>query len=97
MVNAKPIFTRDFALDVCAQFASGESIDYIAESSGNTREEIEALLNAYHAEMEEAFRRAEEGHKLMPMPGDDAGALERIAAALERMIEILEHIERKGE
>lgn len=96
-MNVKAMFTRDFALDVCTQYASGESIDFIAESSGNTREEIEALLKAYHPEMEEAFRRAEGIPKPAPTAGNEAGALERIAAALEQLTEILEHREQRGE
>ena len=86
MVNVKELFTREFALDVCARFAGGESIAEIADSSGNSIEEIEELLKAYHSEMAEAASM-----------GREADALERIAAALERLVEIFEHREQKGE
>ena len=99
MVNVKELFTREFALDVCARFAGGESIAEIADSSGNSIEEIEELLKAYQPEMAEAFRRAggaQRHAKAAPM-GREADALERIAAALERLVEIFEHREQKGE
>lgn len=95
-MNVKAMFTRDFALEVCMRYAGGESIDDIAESSGNTREEIEALLKAYHPEMEEAFRQIEGRPGSTPTSGDKTGVLERIATALERLAGILECRERKG-
>lgn len=99
MKNVKELFTREFALDVCARFAGGESIAEIADSSGNSIEEIEELLKAYHSEMAEAFHRAgavRQKAKAASM-GREADALERIAAALERLVEIFEHREQKGE
>ena len=98
-MNVKELFAREFALDVCARFAGGESIAEIADSSGNTIEEIEELLKAYHAEMAEAFHRAgavRQKAKAASM-GREADALERIAAALEQLAEIFEHRKRKGE
>lgn len=98
-MDVKSMYTRDFALDVCTRFANGETIDSIARSSGERKSDIEALLRACKPEMEAAFRQAAEieayisAHK----SSVEVNTLGRIAAALERMIEILEHIERKGE
>lgn len=97
-MNVKAVFTREFVLDVCTRFAGGETIASIALSSGNEPEEIEALLKAYQPEMEEAFRRAGEKHGSTSIFADSGkvDVLERIAAALERVKEILEHREREG-
>lgn len=94
-MNVKAMFTRDFALEVCTRYANGESIGDIAECSGNAPEEIEALLKAYHPEMEEAFRRIEGGPGPTPTADGKTDVLERIATALEQLAEILKCRERK--
>lgn len=97
-MNAKAGLTRERVLDVCTRFASGESIADIALSSGCGLKEIEAILKAYQPEMEEAFRRVWETQMCTSVPeaGSEADVLERIAAALERVAEILEHRRREG-
>ena len=98
-MDVKSMYTRAFTLDVCTRFANGETIDSIARNSGERRRDIEALLRACKPEMEAAFCHAAgiEAYLSAHKSGVEVNALGRIAAALERMIEILEHIERKGE
>lgn len=82
-------FTREFALEVCTRFARGEGIDEIAADSGNTQEEIKALLTAYHTEMQQAMDRAASTSPAQPKPiGARVDPLERIAEALEKLVEL---------
>lgn len=89
------MFTREFALNVCTRFAKGEDIDQIAEDSGNLPDEIEALLKAYHREMQEAVDRMEgkpiEAAATIGNSRDMSESyLKRIADALEKMVGIFE-------
>lgn len=64
-------FTREFAVEVCRRFAFGESIDEIAEESGNQPEEIEALLKSNYQVMQKAVDNMDGGYapKMMKAAG----------------------------
>ena len=80
----------EFVKEMCARFAAGESIDELADSTGNEAREIEGLLKENAAVMEKAIRRMEAtgGAGLdagMGGAGQIGGALHRLAAAFERI------------
>lgn len=80
----------EFVKEMCARFAAGESIDELADSTGNEAWEIEGLLKENAAVMEKAIRRMEAtgGAGMdagMGGGGQIAGALHRLAAAVERI------------
>lgn len=90
----------EFVKEMCARFAAGESIDELADSTGNEAWEIEGLLKENAAVMEKAIRRMEAAGGAGVSAGAGGapvvGTLHRIAAAAERIAAAAEQIAQWG-
>lgn len=91
----------EFVKEMCARFAAGESIDELADSTGNEAWEIEELLKENAAAMEKAIRSIEVSGGAgmaagMGGVGQIAGALHRLAAAVERIAAARERSSREA-
>ena len=81
---------KAFVTEVASRFASGECIEAIAAWAGCEEREIEAALKENAAAIQAAFDRTEALGGAKAGSGDTAGiagALHRIAAAVERIAE----------